>query len=136
MFMTSAPRRLSSTVWVLASFVSLSLAGCAVEYNNKAGITPQPAQILWNTNGPAQAFVPPPAPTDSNPDPVPPVAPAPTVFGTLISTTPLGSAELNATANTPGTFVYSPAEGTFLSARSEEHTSELQSLRHLVCRLL
>src|SRR5437899_5002132 len=25
---------------------------------------------------------------------------------------------------------------TMLSARSEEHTSELQSLRHLVCRLL
>src|SRR5437899_9496310 len=25
---------------------------------------------------------------------------------------------------------------TFLTARSEEHTSELQSLRHLVCRLL
>src|ERR1035438_10580635 len=27
-------------------------------------------------------------------------------------------------------------EGTFLWYRSEEHTSELQSLRHLVCRLL
>src|ERR1039458_5721010 len=27
-------------------------------------------------------------------------------------------------------------KGTFLSPRSEEHTSELQSLRHLVCRLL
>src|ERR1035441_10719743 len=25
---------------------------------------------------------------------------------------------------------------TFLKSRSEEHTSELQSLRHLVCRLL
>src|SRR5258705_9889811 len=31
-----------------------------------------------------------------------------------------------------------PATGVFVSslARSEEHTSELQSLRHLVCRLL
>ena len=115
MFMTSVPRRLSSMVWVLASFVSLSLAGCAAVYDNKAGITPQPAQILWNTNGPAQAYVPPPAPDPTNPDPVIPVAPAPTVFGTLLSTTPLGSAELNATANTPGTFVYSPAEGTLLS---------------------
>src|SRR5262245_64432768 len=27
-------------------------------------------------------------------------------------------------------------EGTFPDGRSEEHTSELQSLRHLVCRLL
>src|SRR5258705_5574843 len=27
-------------------------------------------------------------------------------------------------------------DGRELSARSEEHTSELQSLRHLVCRLL
>ena len=119
MFMTAAPRRPSSTVWVLALFVSLGLAGCAAVYSNKAGITPQPAQILWNTNGPAQAFVPPPAATASNPDPVPPVAPAPTVFGTLLSSTPLGPAELNATADTPGTFVYSPAEGTFLSAGTQ-----------------
>jgi hypothetical protein len=42
MFMTSVPRRPSSTVWVLASFVSLGLAGCAAQYDNKAGITPQP----------------------------------------------------------------------------------------------
>src|SRR5262245_64700540 len=28
------------------------------------------------------------------------------------------------------------AESLFLTKRSEEHTSELQSLRHLVCRLL
>ena len=115
MFMTSVPRRLSSMVWVLASFVSLSLAGCAAVYDNKAGITPQPAQILWNTNGPAQTYVAPSAPDPTNPDPVVPVAPAPTVFGTILSTTPLGPSELNATANTPGTFVYSPGEGTLLS---------------------
>src|SRR5438045_7077876 len=30
----------------------------------------------------------------------------------------------------------SPAPGTPQNPRSEEHTSELQSLRHLVCRLL
>src|SRR5205814_10267614 len=29
-----------------------------------------------------------------------------------------------------------PTSGMMLSYRSEEHTSELQSLRHLVCRLL
>ena len=114
MLMTASPRRLSSMVWVLASFVSLGLAGCAAQYDNKVGITPQPAQILWNTNGPAQSFVP-PAPDPTNPDPVIPAAPAPTVFGTILSTTPLGPAELNATADTPGTFVYSPAEGTLLS---------------------
>src|SRR5262245_64559986 len=32
--------------------------------------------------------------------------------------------------------VASPASVSRSSARSEEHTSELQSLRHLVCRLL
>src|SRR5262245_64204462 len=29
-----------------------------------------------------------------------------------------------------------PADFDYVSSRSEEHTSELQSLRHLVCRLL
>src|ERR1035441_10756109 len=29
-----------------------------------------------------------------------------------------------------------PLQGAFSKIRSEEHTSELQSLRHLVCRLL
>jgi hypothetical protein len=118
MFMTSVSRRLTSTVWVLASLVSLGLAGCAAKYDNKVGITPQPAQILWNTNGPAQLFTP-PAPDPTNPDPVVPPAPAPTTFGTLLSTTPLGPAELNATANTPGSFVYSPAEGTLLSSGTQ-----------------
>src|SRR5262245_64509614 len=35
-------------------------------------------------------------------------------------------------------YIDAPAEGITLSKglRSEEHTSELQSLRHLVCRLL
>src|SRR5205814_8291788 len=31
---------------------------------------------------------------------------------------------------------YSPRSAAFAKLRSEEHTSELQSLRHLVCRLL
>jgi len=106
MLMTAFPRRLSSTVWVLASFVSLGLAGCAAKYDNTVGITPQPAQILWNTNGPAQLAalpaypLPPGPPYTALPDPIPPVEPAPTVFGTLLSTTPLGPAELNATADT------------------------------------
>src|SRR5947199_3326206 len=34
------------------------------------------------------------------------------------------------------TFASKPLLGTNPIARSEEHTSELQSLRHLVCRLL
>jgi hypothetical protein len=122
MFMTAVPRRLSSTVWVLASIVSLGIAGCASVYDNKAGITPQSAQILWNTNGPAQVAALPNYPTGvitALPDPVPPVEPAPTVFGTILTTTPLGPAELNATADTPGTFVYTPAEGTFLSAGTQ-----------------
>jgi pimeloyl-ACP methyl ester carboxylesterase len=38
-------------------------------------------------------------------------APAPIVYGT-----PLSSAQLNATANVPGTFAYSPAAGTILNA--------------------
>src|ERR1039458_7744533 len=41
-------------------------------------------------------------------------------------------------AAVPGTYVAAVKEsvGTFQLTRSEEHTSELQSLRHLVCRLL
>src|SRR5437899_5145364 len=35
--------------------------------------------------------------------------------------------------HTPG---WTPECSAFLAKRSEEHTSELQSLRHLVCRLL
>src|SRR5437899_3643427 len=37
----------------------------------------------------------------------------------------------------PSAFPEAPhGEGARIGARSEEHTSELQSLRHLVCRLL
>src|SRR5437899_12505444 len=36
----------------------------------------------------------------------------------------------------PGTRVGAVAAGSCNLTRSEEHTSELQSLRHLVCRLL
>src|SRR5262245_2641781 len=39
-------------------------------------------------------------------------------------------------AATPGQCRRSPAPGASRQRRSEEHTSELQSLRHLVCRLL
>src|ERR1039458_6597974 len=38
--------------------------------------------------------------------------------------------------NTGATVVVFPGGGYTILARSEEHTSELQSLRHLVCRLL
>jgi hypothetical protein len=41
--------------------------------------------------------------------------PAPITFGT-----PLGSAQLNATASVPGTFVYSPTNGTVLSAGTNQ----------------
>lgn len=119
MFMTAIQCRLSSSALVFASVASLFLAGCAAQYNNKAGITPQPAQILWNTNGPAQVFTPPPPPSPSNQDPVPPVEPPSTVFGSMLSTTPLGPDELNAVADTPGTFVYTPGEGTLLSAGTQ-----------------
>src|SRR5690625_7120349 len=36
----------------------------------------------------------------------------------------------------PGPVNLGPIEGTLASVRSEEHTSELQSRGHLVCRLL
>src|SRR5262245_64149765 len=36
----------------------------------------------------------------------------------------------------PGNERWRSADGSYNSLRSEEHTSELQSLRHLVCRLL
>src|SRR5262245_64860865 len=38
--------------------------------------------------------------------------------------------------NAAGQIAYSTFLGGTAGARSEEHTSELQSLRHLVCRLL
>src|SRR5436853_3583834 len=43
--------------------------------------------------------------------------------------------------DTPSNEIFSPSSLKFLNSllfgfRSEEHTSELQSLRHLVCRLL
>ena len=161
MFMTTVPHRLLSTVWVLASFASLSLGGCAAVYDNKVGITPQSVPILWNTNGPAQVLIPAavgsngtvydagdegPAPTASVPSPGLPV-PIPTdpyqtpsmngcpalpsgvtistptncsaTLGATFTTTPLGPAELNATAATVGTFAYTPGEGTFLSAGTQ-----------------
>src|SRR5437899_7611406 len=36
----------------------------------------------------------------------------------------------------PGFLMQGPAPASLHRVRSEEHTSELQSLRHLVCRLL
>src|SRR2546429_4431660 len=39
-------------------------------------------------------------------------------------------------AATPGKEGVDPADWTFAKERSEEHTSELQSRLHLVCRLL
>jgi xyloglucan-specific exo-beta-1,4-glucanase len=115
MLMTPSIRRLSSFVLVLATAGTLGLAGCAAKYNNAAGITAQPAQILWNTTGPAQTAPTPTVPTTGDPNPPLPAPNAVTTIGALYDTTPLSSAELNAVANTPGTFVYTPAAGTFLT---------------------
>src|SRR5438045_5938713 len=47
-----------------------------------------------------------------------------------------GGAAVAATALVGGAFWYfMPGSGSSTRGRSEEHTSELQSLRHLVCRL-
>src|SRR5262245_5021035 len=46
----------------------------------------------------------------------------------------MASKETDEFVNRPETMI--EGAGTSLKARSEEHTSELQSLRHLVCRLL
>jgi hypothetical protein len=109
-------RRLSSSLLALASLCALGAAGCAAKYNNATGITAQPVQILWNTTGPAQVDTTTyPTPTAGDPNP-PLVQPAPSPYiGTMFSSTPLSAAELNATASTPGTFVYTPAEGSFLT---------------------
>src|SRR5436305_2192462 len=103
MLLTASSRHRSSSIWILASVLSLGLGGCAAVYDNKAGITPQPAQILWNTNGPAQVAVPPPAPTSANPNPVAPPEPAPPAFATILRTTPLRPTPLDPPANPPGT---------------------------------
>src|SRR5437899_7864324 len=63
-----------------------------------------------------------------NPSAAPPVH-APGV-GSAASAYPLPLEAVSATVN-PATSIHRAAE-----PRSEEHTSELQSLRHLVCRLL
>lgn len=106
MLMTTSVRRLSSSLVVLASAGAVFLSGCAATYNNKVGITPQPVSFLWNTTGPAQLPVP------NNPQAQ---APKQTTLGTILSTTPLSAAELNAVADTPGVAVYTPAEGAFLA---------------------
>src|SRR2546425_8096323 len=41
-----------------------------------------------------------------------------------------------ASCNGIGLNLFNPSAGVFRSQRSEEHTSELQSLAYLVCRLL
>src|SRR5258705_2865324 len=53
-------------------------------------------------------------------------------------TTLFRSAPAFSSANTPGftATTLSPIAAASFFRRSEEHTSELQSLRHLVCRLL
>src|SRR5438045_8184400 len=48
----------------------------------------------------------------------------------------LGPARFPRPAFRPGAGALAPAQSVPGSIRSEEHTSELQSLRHLVCRLL
>jgi hypothetical protein len=46
-----------------------------------------------------------------------------TTPASIAHATPLGSAQLNATANVPGTFVYNPPAGTILAAGSQTLTA-------------
>src|SRR5262245_63008065 len=80
---------------------------------------------------------------NTSPNPTAPFAPFPPVY-------PQAQSPIAHTTHTHGIEVLPAFDGTpdtwftaggihgpeFVSNRSEEHTSELQSLRHLVCRLL
>src|SRR5438045_5402621 len=57
-----------------------------------------------------------------------------TLFRSLAATEPFSRRACSPGSKSDGEF--DPGSGRTLAARSEEHTSELQSLRHLVCRLL
>lgn len=123
MLMTASTRRLSSRLLVLASVGTLFLTGCVSVYNNKAGITPVSVAICWNTNGPlpvgyqqSAPLVPVPCYPQNVQLPQPVNSSTQQAeYGTILSTTPLGADELNATTGTPGTFSYSPGEGSFLA---------------------
>src|ERR1035441_2807597 len=81
---------------------------------------PQPAPVVVNTLAPAPAQTPPPLPARNE--------------GDALKKSSLVFVSGNSGASAS---VIRPASGTAEPAlRSEEHTSELQSLRHLVCRLL
>src|SRR2546425_6134887 len=49
---------------------------------------------------------------------------------------PLGAPAISCTAHWPSTVIHPSMPCVSKSKRSEEHTSELQSLAYLVCRLL
>src|SRR5205814_4761532 len=58
------------------------------------------------------------------------------VFSCIVPIQVLGGKEIT-TLEGLGTIEHpGPLQRAFMDERSEEHTSELQSLRHLVCRLL
>src|SRR5437899_10148055 len=52
------------------------------------------------------------------------------------SVSPIRSGENSCITSLPQSASLSPSPAPEQATRSEEHTSELQSLRHLVCRLL
>src|SRR5262245_21382943 len=54
----------------------------------------------------------------------------------LVLTIPDIAQDLGLSQSQVGSLVFFVTAAQFVVARSEEHTSELQSLRHLVCRLL
>src|ERR1035441_10110190 len=86
--------------------------------------------------------LPPPAsssarvPSGRSPPPPRPSAAAPSSSPEPRPTAPSPSARPSSPPAFPPSPSPSPASPRSLSSRSEEHTSELQSLRHLVCRLL
>src|SRR5262245_62278845 len=70
----------------------------------------------------------------SLPDAAPTAAPPARDTVTAAATSPLTTSSAATGSETPTSATPTPGSGR--DTRSEEHTSELQSLRHLVCRLL
>ena len=109
--------QLNATTDVAGTFVYNPPAGTILNAgpNQTLSVTFTPANIT-TIYGPATATV--PLNVLKAPTAVTWVHPVDIPYGT-----PLGAAQLNATASVPGTFVYSPAAGTLLSAGNNQTLS-------------
>src|SRR5262245_62235836 len=94
-----------------------------------------PARLLGTPNAGANTR-PAMSPMARNGTKRPPHPPATTAAVVAAARSSATASNVNAAASVVSAQAAAPAPGPTAADRSEEHTSELQSLRHLVCRLL